>query len=262
MRRDLLRAIAGVAHAMKRDLARRVTAEAVGTCFLLATVVGSGIMGERLSGGNVAVALLANTLATGAGLVALIQTFGPVSGAHFNPAVTLCDASQGGLSWREVPTYVAAQVFGALAGVAAAHVMFGLPLVSASRHARAGLAQLFSEFVATFGLLAVIWGCARSAKASVPFAVAAYITAAYWFTSSTSFANPAVTLARSLSDTFTGIRPADAPRFVVAQLLGAAAATTLLRWLVPSLPREAKDVVVPHDGRARAMTDEDEGHGR
>ena len=242
---------------MKRDLARRVTAEAVGTCFLLAAVVGSGIMGERLSGGNVAVALLANTFATGAALVALILTFGPVSGAHFNPAVTLCDASQGGLAWREATAYVAAQVFGALAGVAAAHLMFGLPLVSASRHARAGLAQLFSEFVATFGLLAVVWGCARTRSAAVPFAVAAYITAAYWFTASTSFANPAVTLARALSDTFAGIRPADAPGFIAAQLLGAAAATALLRWLVPTLAEEADAVIVPHDereGRERSPT--------
>lgn len=231
---------------MRHGLARRATAEAVGTCFLLAAVVGSGIMGERLSGGNVAIALLANTIATGAALVALIMTFGPVSGAHFNPAVTLADASQGGLKWREVPVYVAAQVVGAFAGVVAAHVMFGLPLFTASRHARAGGAQLFSEFVATFGLLAVIWGCARTRSAAVPFAVAAYITAAYWFTASTSFANPAVTLARAASDTFSGIRPADAPGFVVAQLAGAAAATALFRWLVPPLPEDAKAVVVPH----------------
>src|SRR2546423_3991234 len=236
---------------MRRDLARRVTAEAVGTCFLLAAVVGSGVMGERLSGGNVAVALLSNTVATGAALVALIQTFGPVSGAHFNPAVTLADASQGGIAWREVPFYVCAQVSGAFGGVAAAHLMFGLPLFSASRHARAGAAQFFSEFVATFGLLAVVWGCARSAKAVVPFAVGAYITAASWFTASTSFANPAVTLARATSDTFAGIRPADAPGFVVAQLLGAAAATALMRWLVPSLRRGAKDGLVPHHGRGK-----------
>jgi glycerol uptake facilitator-like aquaporin len=208
-------------------------------------------MGERLSGGNAAVALLANTLATGAALVALILAFGPVSGAHFNPAVTLCDASQGGLAWREAPAYVAAQLVGALTGVAIAHVMFGLPLVSASRHARAGGAQLFSEFVATAGLLAVIWGCARTRPTAAPFAVAAYITAAYWFTASTSFANPAVTLARSLSDTFAGIRPADAPGFVVAQLFGAAAATALLRWLLPALPEEAKAVVVPRGGGER-----------
>src|SRR5947199_191322 len=242
-------------------LARRVTAESVGTALLLAAVVGSGMMGERLAGGNVAVALLANTLATGAALVALILTFGPISGAHFNPAVTLADAWQGGRPWGEVPAYVGAQVVGAFVGVAAAHVMFEAPLFSASRHARAGAAQLFSEFVATFGLLAVVWGCARASKTAVPFAVAAYITAAYWFTASTSFANPAVTLARAASDTFAGIRPADAPGFVVAQLLGAAAATALMRWLVPSLPREAKDVVVPHDTTARAMSDEGEGRG-
>jgi glycerol uptake facilitator-like aquaporin len=232
-----------------RDLPRRATAEAVGTALLLAAVVGSGIMGERLSGGNVAIALLANTVATGAALVALILTFGPVSGAHFNPAVTLADASQGGLSWRDVPAYLGAQVAGAFAGVAAADVMFELPVFFASRKARHGGAQLFSEFVATFGLLAVIWGCVRlKQKAVVPFAVAAYITSAYWFTSSTSFANPAVTLARSASDTFAGIRPADVPGFIVAQLLGAAAATLLFRWLVPSLPEEAEEVVVPHGG--------------
>ena len=231
-----------------------MVAEAVGTCFLLAAVVGSGVMGERLAGGNVAVALLANTLATGAALVALILTFGPVSGAHFNPAVTLCDAWQGGLAWREVPSYVVAQVVGAFAGVAAAHTMFGLPLFSASRHGRAGGAQLFSEFVATFGLLSVIWGCARLRSAAVPFAVAAYITAAYWFTASTSFANPAVTLARAASDTFAGIRPSDAPGFVAAQLAGAAAATLLFRWLVPALPASAPDVVVPHDDPPREPT--------
>jgi glycerol uptake facilitator-like aquaporin len=229
------------------SLTRRMTAEAVGTSMLLATVVGSGIMGERLSGGNVAIALLANTLATGAILVTLILTFGPVSGAHFNPAVTLADASQGGLEWRHVPAYVLAQVAGAFAGVAAADVMFELPIFFASRRVRAGGAQLFSEFVATFGLLAVIWGCVRlKQKSVVPFAVAAYITAAYWFTASTSFANPAVTLARSVSDTFAGIRPADVPGFIVAQFLGAAAATLLFRWLIPPLPEEAGEVVVPH----------------
>ena len=228
------------------DLARRVTAEAVGTALLLAAVVGSGIMGERLAGGNVAVALLANTLATGAALVALILTFGPVSGGHFNPAVTLADAWQGGLRWRDAPAYLAAQIAGAFAGVAAAHLMFGEPLFSASRHAREGGAQMFAEAVATFGLLSVIWGCARTRSATVPFAVAAYITAAYWFTSSTSFANPAVTLARSATDTFAGIRPADAPAFILAQLAGAAAATALFRWLVPALPKDAAAVVVPH----------------
>jgi len=190
-------------------------------------------MGERLAGGNVAVALLANTLSTGAALVALILTFGSISGAHFNPAVTLAEASQGGLAWGDVPPYIVAQVAGAFGGVAAAHVMFETPLFIASRHARAGPAQVFSEFVATFGLLAVIWGCARLRSSAVPFAVAAYITAAYWFTASTSFANPAVTLARSATDTFAGIRPADAPAFILAQLLGAGSATALFCWLTP-----------------------------
>ena len=226
--------------------ARRITAEAIGTALLLAAVVGSGIMGERLAGGNAAIALLANTLATGAMLVALILTFGPISGAHFNPAVTLADAFQGGLPWREVPGYLAAQVFGAFAGVAAANVMFGEPLFSASRRIRAGGAQQFSEFIATFGLLAVIWACARLRSSAVPLAVGAYITGAYWFTASTSFANPAVTLARSASDTFAGIRPADAPGFILAQLAGATAATLLFRWLVPSLPKDAASVVVSH----------------
>ncbi|HZF53835.1 MAG TPA: MIP/aquaporin family protein [Polyangiaceae bacterium] len=225
------------------DLPRRACAEALGTALLLATVVGSGIMGERLSAGNVAVALLANTLATGAGLVALILTFGPTSGAHFNPAVTLADATQGGLRWRDVPVYVIAQILGAFIGVATAHVMFGEAIFSASTHVRAGVGQLVGEFVATFGLLAVIWGCARRRASAVPFAVGAYITAAYWFTSSTSFANPAVTLARAASDTFAGIRPMDAPAFVVAQLLGAAAATATFRWLVPALPSVADRVV-------------------
>ena len=211
---------------------------------LLATVVGSGIMAERLAGGNVALALLANTIATGAALVALILSFGPISGGHFNPAVTLSDAWQGGIAWSDVPPYVGAQVIGAYAGVAAAHTMFELPLFFASQHARSGPAQMFSEFVATFGLLAVIWGCVRAHSAFVPFAVAAYITAAYWFTASTSFANPAVTLARAASDTFAGIRPADAPGFIVAQLLGAMAATAFFRWLSPALPAAAPDVVV------------------
>jgi glycerol uptake facilitator-like aquaporin len=229
--------------------ARRMTAEAVGTALLLATVVGSGIMGEHLAGGNVAIALLANTLATGAMLVALILTFGPISGGHFNPAVTLADASQRGLPWREVPGYVGAQIAGAFAGVAVAHMMFSEPVFSASRHIRAGAAQLFSEFIATFGLLAVIWGCARFRSSAVPFAVGAYITGAYWFTASTSFANPAVTLARSASDTFAGIRPADAPGFIVAQLGGAAAATLLFRWLVPPLSEDAASVVVAHSSQ-------------
>jgi glycerol uptake facilitator-like aquaporin len=232
---------------MSADLARRAVAEAVGTAMLLAAVVGSGIMGERLAGGNIAIALLANTIATGAALVALILAFGPISGAHFNPAVTLSDASQGGIAWREVPAYLGAQIGGAFAGVAAAHLMFGLPLFFASHHARSGGAQLFSEFVATFGLLAVIWGCSRRRSEAVPFAVGAYITAAYWFTASTSFANPAVTMARAVSDTFAGIRPADAPGFIAAELLGAIAATTLFRWLIPALPRTAENVLIAHE---------------
>jgi glycerol uptake facilitator-like aquaporin len=235
-------------------VARRAVAEAIGTAFLLAAVVGSGIMGDRLAGGNVAIALLANTIATGAALVALILTFGPISGAHFNPAVTLADAWQGGLAWRDAPSYLAAQVAGAFGGVIAAHLMFGEPVFSVSHHARSGGAQLFSEFIATFGLLSVIWGCARLRSSAVPFAVGAYITAAYWFTASTSFANPAVTLARAASATFAGIRPADAPGFIVAQLAGAAAATVLFRWLAPTLPKDAEKVVVPHaqSGSTRA----------
>jgi glycerol uptake facilitator-like aquaporin len=222
------------------SLVQRAAAEALGTAFLVATVVGSGIMGESLAGGNVAIALLANTLATGAGLVALILTFGPVSGAHMNPTVTLAEASQGGLPWRDVPAYVSAQVAGAFGGVVIAHLMFEKPLFCASTHARPGSAQLVSEFVATFGLLAVIWGCSRRRASAVPFAVGAYIMAAYWFTASTSFANPAVTLARAACDTFAGIRPADAPGFIIAQLLGAAAATATFRWLVPSLASTAE----------------------
>jgi glycerol uptake facilitator-like aquaporin len=216
------------------NLGRPLAAEALGTALLLATVVGSGIMGERLSGGNVAVALLANTLATGAALVALILTFGPLSGAHFNPVVTLASAHQGGLPWRSVPAYLAAQLAGAFGGVAAAHLMFQEAIFSASEHVRSGPSQLWSEFIATFGLLSVIWGTSRTRPSAVPFAVGAYITAAYWFTSSTSFANPAVTLARAASDTFAGIRPVDAPGFIVAQMLGASAATLLFQWLVPS----------------------------
>jgi len=210
---------------------RRLAAEAVGTALLLAAVVGSGIMGERLADGNVALALLANTVATGAALVALIITFGPISGAHLNPAVTLADAWGGGLAWRDVPGYLLAQSAGAFAGVASAHLMFGEALFALSRHARPGLPQLWSEFVATFGLLAVVRSGVRHGQAALPFAVGAYITAAYWFTASTSFANPAVTLARAATDTFAGIRPGDAPGFIVAQLLGAGVASALFRWL-------------------------------
>lgn len=216
------------------DRARALVAEALGTALLLATVVGSGIMGDRLAGGNVAVALLANTIATGAGLVALILTFGPVSGAHFNPAVTLTAAAQGDLDGGTTAGYLAAQTAGAFLGVAVAHLMFGEAIYSASEHVRSGPAQLLSEFVATFGLLAVISAVARTRPTAIPFAVGAYITAAYWFTSSTSFANPAVTLARAATNTFAGIRPVDVPGFVVAQLAGAFAAAGLFRWLVPA----------------------------
>jgi glycerol uptake facilitator-like aquaporin len=212
--------------------ARRVAAEALGTAILLTAVVGSGIMGERLSGGNIAIALLANTLATGATLAAIILAFGSISGAHFNPAVTLTAALDRAMVWAEVPGYLGAQLFGAFVGVVAAHVMFGEPLFTASQHARQGGAQIFSEFVATFGLLSVIWGCSRVRSESVPFAVGLYITGAYWFTSSTSFANPAVTLARSMTNTFSGIRPVDAPGFIAAQLGGAVAASVLWSWLI------------------------------
>lgn len=234
----------------KPSLLRRAVAEGLGTALLLATVIGSGIMGDKLAGGNVAIALLANTIATGAGLVALILTFGPISGAHFNPAVTIADATQRGLPWRDVPAYVVSQVAGAFLGVAVAHVMFEKPLFFASTRVRSGIPQTVSEFVATFGLLAVIWGCVRRRSESVPFAVGAYITAAYWFTSSTSFANPAVTLARGFSDTFAGIRPVDVPQFIVAQLLGALAATLTFRWLVPALPNVAERVIGRPEGDA------------
>jgi glycerol uptake facilitator-like aquaporin len=232
---------------MKSSLARRVTAEFVGTAFLVAAVVGSGIMGERLANGNIALALLANTLATGAALLALIFTFGHVSGAHLNPVVTLMDAFEHGLPWGEIPHYVVGQSLGGICGAVVAHVMFALPVISLSHHARSGPAQIFSEFVATFGLLSVIWGSSRVRPSAVPFAVAAYITSAYWFTASTSFANPAVTIARCLSDTFAGIRPKDVTWFVIAQLFGGFAATMLFRWLVPNLQVRAKEVIVAHE---------------
>jgi glycerol uptake facilitator-like aquaporin len=232
---------------MRPTLKRRVVAEFVGTLFLLAAIVGSGVMAERLAGGNVAVALLANTIATGAALVALILAFGAVSGAHLNPAVTLADAWQGGVPWRETPAYIFAQVAGAFAGVFVAHLMFGLAVFSTSTHARSGPAQMLSEFVATFGLMAVIWGCVRQRPSAVPYAVGAYITSAYWFTASTSFANPAVTLARAVTNTFAGIRPADVAGFVGAQLAGAFAATLLFQWLVPSLRQEPAPVLIEHD---------------
>lgn len=228
-------------------LARRLVAEGLGSALLLAVVVGSGIMAERLADGNGAIALLANALATGAGLVALIFMFGAVSGAHFNPAVTLSAAWQGDIAPREVFPYVAVQLAGAFAGVMAAHIMFELPLLFASQQARSGSGQWFSEFVATFGLIAVIIGCARSRPAVTPFAVAAYITAAYWFTASTSFANPAVTLARAASDTFAGIRPGDAPGFILAQLAGAGAATLLFGWLYAPEEEEEFEFDDAHD---------------
>jgi glycerol uptake facilitator-like aquaporin len=225
----------------------RAAAEFFGTALLLTAVVGSGIMADRLAGGSIGLALLANSIATGAALVALILAFGPISGAHLNPVVTLADASQGGLPWRDVPVYVLAQVLGAFSGVALAHGMFGLRVLSLSGHARAGGAQVLSEAVATFGLLSVIWGCARSRPAVVAFAVAAYITGAYWFTSSTSFANPAVTLARAASNTFTGIRPLDVPGFIFGQLVGAGLATALFRWFAPRAALAAPDLSpLPH----------------
>jgi glycerol uptake facilitator-like aquaporin len=232
-------------------LSRRLSAEALGTCLLLACVVGAGVMGERLAGGNVAVALLANTLATGAVLVALIYSLAPISGAHLNPAVSAASALAGELPWRELPGYIAAQVVGALVGVVLAHIMFELPAFSISAHARAGVGQLLSEVVATFGLVLVIGRCA-STRAPVAIAVGAYITAAYWFTASTSFANPAVTLARSLSDTFVGIRPTDAPGFIAAELIGAAGAAVLLRWFAAQAgEHQRKDV--PNAQTARAV---------
>lgn len=211
--------------------ARSLAAEAVGSALLSATVVGSGVMGERLAGGNTAIALLANSIATGASLVALILTFGPISGAHFNPLVTCNAAFRGVIRWRSVPSAIAAQLAGMFVGVVVAHVMFGEPLVSFSTHARTGIGPLVGEFVATFGLIAIIDGCSRRSDSRVVYAVAAYITGAYWFTSSTSFANPAITLARSMSNSFAGIRPVDAPGFIVAQVLGSAAATVLFSWL-------------------------------
>lgn len=223
---------------MNQTLARRVVAEALGTGFLLAAVVGSGIMAERLAGADIALALLANTIATGAALLALILTFGPISGAHFNPIVSLSSLIERGIDWREFVAYVCAQTAGAIAGVVLANTMFGLPAISFSRHVRGGAGQLVSEFVASFGLVMVISGCARQRWNAVAFAVAAYISAAYWFTPSTSFANPAVTIARSLSDTFTGIAPNNVLGFVIAQILGGVAATVLFRWLIVERPEQ------------------------
>jgi glycerol uptake facilitator-like aquaporin len=232
---------------MKISIARRTAAEFLGTAFLVAAVIGSGIMGDRLSNGNVALALLANTIATGAALMALIAAFGPISGAHLNPVVSLMDALEKGLSWRETPCYVSGQILGGIFGTVVAHLMFGLRIISLSHHVRNGPAQVFSEFVATFGLVSIIWGCSRRRPDAIPFVVGAYIMAAYWFTASTSFANPAVTIARCLSDTFAGIRPIDVPWFVLAQFLGGIAATIVFRWLVPNLQVGAGEILQAHD---------------
>ena len=215
-------------------LGRRLAAEALGTALLLATVIGSGVMGERLAGGNVAIALLANSIATGTALYALIVVFGPISGAHFNPVVTMVTVLNRQLAWLPALLYVCAQLAGAFAGVAAAHAMFGEPVFFESQHERTGAAQWWAEGVATFGLLVVILGSARQSLPAIAAAVGAYITAAYWFTASTSFANPAVTLARTASDTFAGIRPADAPAFIVAQVAGAVAAAAVMHWFMQS----------------------------
>ena len=213
------------------DLTRRLAAEWLGTAFLLAAVVGSGIMGERLAGGNDAIALLANTVATGAILAVLILVFGAVSGAHFNPAVTIALAMRGAIAWRDVAPYIAVQIIGALCGVAVAHLMFAEPLFTLSTNVRTGPPQFLAEFVAAFGLVATIIGCLRARPEAVPYAVGLFISAGYWFTSSTSFANPAVTLARSLTDSFTGIRPIDVPAFIGAEFLGGIAAAMFFAWL-------------------------------
>lgn len=214
-------------------LARRVLSEALGTAFLLAAVVGSGIMAQRLAGGNVALALLCNTLATGAMLAVLILIFASTSGAHFNPAVSLAFALRGELPWTIAGAYVVAQVIGAIVGVWAAHLMFELPVWQIATTVRSGAGQWLAEFIAAFGLLLTIFGCVGAAPGAVAYAVGLYITAAYWFTASTSFANPAVTIARSLSDTFAGIAPAGVVAFIAAQLLGSVAAVVLARWLWP-----------------------------
>jgi glycerol uptake facilitator-like aquaporin len=217
--------------ALARAVGHAALIELVATAFLLIAVVGSGIMAERLSAGNTGLALLANAIATGGALVALILAFAPQSGAHMNPVVTLAAAATGGLRWHAVPAYLVAQIVGAILGVWLAHIMFDLPLWQFSQHVRTGVPQWVAEVVATFGLLMVIWGCRAHREPVTAFAVAAYITAAYWFTASTSFANPAVTIARALSNTFAGIRPADAPGFIVAEFLGLALVLPLLRRL-------------------------------
>ena len=218
---------------MKSSLARRAAAEFLGTAFLLAGIVGSGIMAAKLAGGNAALALLCNTLATGAILIVLILTLGPVSGAHFNPAVSLAAALRRDMAANATALYIGAQLTGAILGVWAAHLMFELPVLQISLAARTGFGQWLAEAIATFGLLLTILGCSARTPAAVPYAVGLYITSAYWFTASTSFANPAVTIARSLSDTFAGIAPAGVLAFIIAQLLGMVAAIALGRWLWP-----------------------------
>jgi glycerol uptake facilitator-like aquaporin len=213
------------------DLKRRLAAEALGTAFLLMSVIGSGIMGEKLAAGNTAIALLGNTLATGAALIVLILIFGPISGAHFNPIVSLFFAWQRTLPWKEFLAYVPAQILGGIGGAVLAHIMFDMPLMEASTHARTGLGVWTGEIVATFGLLTTITGCLKNKPETVPYAVGLFITAGYWFTSSTSFANPAVTIARSLTNTFSGIRPEDVGGFITAQILGCLIATGVVRWL-------------------------------
>jgi glycerol uptake facilitator-like aquaporin len=231
---------------LDRELARRLTAEAVGTALLVAIVVGSGIAAQRLSPGQTGLQLLINALVTGAGLVALILALGPISGGHFNPVVTLADRVLGGISTGSALAYATVQVIGACVGAVVANLMFNLPAVTISTHSRSSSGLLLGEFVATFGLVLVILGVVRSGRSSVAaFAVGGYITAAYWFTSSTSFANPAVTVGRTLSNTFAGIRPASAPAFIAMQVLGGLAAVALARFLRPSVPADA--VVVPHD---------------
>jgi glycerol uptake facilitator-like aquaporin len=224
--------------ALSRPVVREAFTEFVATAFLLIAVVGSGIMAEKLCGGNVGLALLANAIATGGALVALILAFGPQSGAHMNPVVTLAAAATEGLRWHAVPAYIAAQLAGAILGVWLAHIMFDLPVWQLSQHVRTGVPQWVAEVIATFGLLSVIWGCRAHREPVTAFAVAAYITGAYWFTASTSFANPAVTVARALTDTFAGIRPADAPGFILAQLVGLALSLPLVRRPSPEGARE------------------------
>lgn len=237
---------------MLPDVPRRAAAEWIGTALLLVAVVGSGIMAERLAAGNVAIALLANAIATGGALVALILTFGPISGAHFNPIVTLAFAWRGEIPARSGAVYIAAQVVGAIAGVWVAHLMFGLPIVQVSAHVRGTIGELAGEFVATFGLLGLILSASRHAPSSIPYAVAAYITGAYWFTSSTSFANPAVTIARSLTNTFAGIQPGHVLPFIAAELIGGATSVAVFGWMLGSRQSTAPEAVARADARAPA----------